>query len=208
MRQPSSKWRFYEEHGGHYLGSDVFDALDEPSGVREAAQEMIDVINGLFRSSHSVGWRDVTIRGLSRREPGKPATQYLALETIHAAPMLRSLTLTVEGEPRVAAPDPAFILDDDVLRKVLRLFSRHPLDWGGMYRIYEVIEGADKGMVKGSRWRVFKRTANNPAVTGDESRHGKQSAAPPSNPVSKSEAQRMIQQLVEAFKKKRARLSG
>jgi len=101
--------------------------------------------------------------------------------------------------------------DPDVA-KALRLYSVGLHDWVSLYRIFEVVEKdvggipniSKKGWASEKTIERFKRTANSPDATGDESRHGKQRSKTPKDPMTLSEAK----SLVEAIVHKWIRLKG
>jgi len=86
--------------------------------------------------------------------------------------------------------------------KALRLRNADSLSWVELYRIYEVIEGdVGRPYIVASRWvkdteiRLFKHTANSVGASGNQARPGKESAHPPKNPMTLSQARTPIEGL-------------
>lgn len=72
--------------------------------------------------------------------------------------------------------------------------------WVTLYKVYEIID-KDAG-IKKNHWITeanrnrFRRSANHPAVSGFDARHGYQKEKPPENPMALSEAKELIDNLV------------
>lgn len=202
----SSTWRFQEMDGRVYFEADALEDLDDAAFVLERGRRSLAAINGHQRSVHP-NWRNLVVQGISRLMPDRPPTQYLHPLGIESASIVPEPTLYKEGEPPPTPRDLAFLLEEDTdLAKVMRLFSEKPLDWSGMYKIFEIIRNAEKALLNGIVTKTeqgrFTHTASSPDAVGDQARHGKQSGSPPSNPMPIDEARQMIARLVEAYEKK------
>ncbi len=103
--------------------------------------------------------------------------------------------------PRASEPDISqFIplaLGDKAVAKALRLCSRE-LDWGNLYRIYEVIS-EDMGGLTDKYFKIVKASANTSQVTGDHSRHGKIKVGTPKETMKLADAQHLIKSKVREW---------
>ena len=97
-------------------------------------------------------------------------------------------------------------VQDPAVTKALRLRNADSLSWVELYRIYEVIEGdVGRPYIVASRWvkdteiRLFKHTANSVGASGNQARPGKESAHPPKNPMTLSQARTPIDGLLRTW---------
>lgn len=97
---------------------------------------------------------------------------------------------------------------DAAVAKAFRLIAQTDSgSWVGLYRLYELIE-ADvgdatflirRGWTTTRALKRFKHSANSVAVAGDSARHGKETGAPPTNPMSLAEAAAYVAYILEVW---------
>jgi hypothetical protein len=199
--------RITERDGQFYLESTRFETLTTSEEVRSAASEILPILIGATRLALG-GRTPLEIGGIAMiREDGTRDVFLFASDTIH---VMESATVKIQGSNgtvQVVNPAdrvPSWVnlgLGNQKVAKALRLLGTEEHDWVSLYRLYEVIEGdvggmeeiAEKGWATKSSIRRFKQTANSPAVSGDESRHGKESTAAPANPMELGEARSLVE---------------
>lgn len=107
--------------------------------------------------------------------------------------------------PFLVRLDELAAIDEDVA-KVLRLLVVLDCDlWTGLYRVYEVVEAAErgwprlveKGWTSEPQKERFERTSNCSITGGDSARHGHQKHVPPSNPMTLQEGRAWLLALVQ-----------
>jgi len=94
--------------------------------------------------------------------------------------------------------------EDEIVENVFRLFREFDRNWINLYKVYEIVE-KNAGKKKIEQWiikdkiRQFKHTANSQSAIGDDARHGVDHNDPPKEPMSESEAQALIRNLVKQW---------
>ena len=106
-----------------------------------------------------------------------------------------------QQEINTATENHLLIQDYPVIKDVFRMINSGNYNtWVTMYKIYEIID-RDAG-IKKNQWiseknrNRFKRSANHPAVSGLDARHGFQKEDPPENPMTLVEARELIDNLI------------
>jgi hypothetical protein len=98
----------------------------------------------------------------------------------------------------------AFAVTDAAAGGVLRHVANDSSTWVGLYRIIEAVEADMKvrdalvkaGWMTHGQLRNFKHTANSPCASGDSSRHGRETTAPPKSPMQLRDAQLLVASVV------------
>ena len=90
------------------------------------------------------------------------------------------------------------------LQELLGLYYRKGVDFVNLFRIYEKLKSfgikpVAKGWLTREQESNFTNTANNPAASGDEARHGKSTCEPPKNPMSLQQAKQMIDGIIDKY---------
>lgn len=204
--------------GSHALYSDEFTDSPDSASVLERAVPVLAILNGILRlvkpaddlvvggavyRTNDNGGRDVFIH---------PAPAALRLET-------GTVSVVITDEAGNVIPSPQqppsrtqllgqLVGTDPAVAKVMRLIAGPDAQtWGGIYRLYEVIEvdiGGQSALVA-SGWasqsdtRRFKHSANSVTVAGDGARHGKETEAPPRNPMTLEEGSAFVGYLTQAW---------
>lgn len=199
--------RLIERNGEKYLTSPKFESLPDARAVLDLASELLAVINGmLIMTTGDSG--NLRAGQVLRSEKDRLPTQYIFPEGIHSASRVGIPTVHMAGQPPPGPESHPFyrLLDfaerHEPARKVLRMLASHSLDWRTLYSIYEVIENDAGGKISSRGWAsenelsLFRRTANHPAASGDEARHGVLNTEPPASPMPIHEGRALIKRLV------------
>jgi len=98
--------------------------------------------------------------------------------------------------------------EDEIVKNVFRQITDFEHNWINLYKVYEIVEknaGKIKKIHRIEQWinkdkiRDFKHTANSQSAIGDDARHGVDRNDPPKEPMSLSEAQALIRNLVKQW---------
>lgn len=93
------------------------------------------------------------------------------------------------------------------IEKAIRIYGSREINWGDLYKVYEIVESNVGGIKKilNEGWssetniKNFKHTANSASAAGDDARHGKETTCVPTNPVSLPEAGSLIQTILKRW---------
>jgi hypothetical protein len=190
--------RFYE------LRSSEFDSEADPKTVRAKAEKLIHVMSGSCRLAFGLHGR-ITIRGIKRLEEEKPPTQFLFLD----APIPRSWGENLNSSHGFleSALDLIASGHSGDAEKVIRLWDRDVL-FADLTSILEIIRKdvgggnggiANLGGVSKAKVDNIFRTAQSPAVLGDDARHGTQNNDPPSTPISLEMAREVTAKIIQGW---------
>ena len=160
------------------------------SKVWEDVKDFIDIING-----------SAIVEGFSMSPVNLHYVKYIDADgdskfLPNIGNMYAVLPALRGGEPDISKYIPLSFKHKTVA-KALRLCSRD-LDWVNLYRIYEVIS-EDVGGPNSKEIRVFKGSANNSNVTGDQSRHGKMNIGTSEKTMRLADAQHLIKSKVREW---------
>ena len=210
-----------QEGDEFFLTSALLDAQSNAEAVHKEAQNLMLVLNGATRLElHSR--QMITIGALHRsRADGKRDTYILAEPATVAwciiAPTIQ-LTYPDGTIEKYHPADPVrdwmrVALTDSAVTKVLTIIGSEPSDWINLYRIFEIVEKDCGGLssIEAARWAtktaigLFKHTANSPGAIGLAARHGAVHKAPPSKPMTISEARSLINSIAHAWLQSKAR---
>jgi len=202
------------EAGRFILQSDTFGGIDLPEVIEGKATEILARLSGCVRLMLN-GRMSLRVGSLYRvRDDGGRDFYILAKPGEY---YLRDMPATLEiakGDGSKEIRGPADVIPsmieraaiDENFAKALRLRDGDALGWSDLYRLYEVIEtGVSRSFIVKNGWatdgeiRRFKHTANSVAAVGDEARHGKEWADPPSQPLALSDARTFIDSLLRRW---------
>ena len=202
-----------DKHNSYYLTCPQFDACLSEKDVRDVSKKILPVLNGAMRLALG---GNVLLTESEVIEVRSDGTEVIYLTFVDGIGLRSSFSLSVADsdgnvieEIKPADPVPAWVkaaLVDPAIEKVLRLFGK-ALNWGDLYRIFEVIHGdiggikkvIELGWLTDAQIELFKRTANHPASAGDDARHGRQITEPPKKPMTMSEARAHIETLIHQW---------
>ena len=202
--------RVCEKNGQYFLESDRFENLNNPEEVASLASDILKVLTGAVRLS--LGGRTplhVANTAMVRPDGGRDVFVTVS-DTIHVRATIGVEITRSDGTKEVIHPAhsvPGWIklgLTDQNVAKALRLLGTDEHNWVSLYRLYEVIEEDVGGLdnIVHSGWATkasikrFKHTANSPGAVGDDSRHGKESTTPPSDPMDIGEGRALVEVLL------------
>jgi hypothetical protein len=195
-----------EEGEIYVISSERFEGLDDANAVKDVGLIMAAILNGVCRLARN-GTEPIVIgNALYQDEAGGlhyhvlPEVGEIRLRGVPA-----TLTAMLNGDGDHTSPEPVktwalLALRDPEVAKVLRINAVAPLDWVNLYRILEIISKDVGGLkvIVSRKWMpqrsvsLFKRTANSADVLGLEARHGIQNDKAPSNPMTITEARKLV----------------
>jgi hypothetical protein len=199
--------RVLERNGQYFLESDRFEELTNSEEVASLAADILKVLTGAVRLSLG-GRTALHVANIARVRPDGGRDVFVTVsDTIRVRETIGVEITRSDGTKEVIHPAysvPGWIklgLTDQNVAKALRLLGTDEHNWISLYRLYEVIEeeagGLDKivnnGWATKTSIKRFKHTANSPGALGDDSRHGKESTTPPSDPMDIGEARALVE---------------
>ena len=194
--------RVVEKKGQYFLESNRFEDLTNSEEVASLAADILKVLTGAVRLSLG-GRTPLHVANTARVRPDGGRDVFVTLsDSIHVRATIGVEITRSDGKKEVTHPAhsvPGWIklgLTDQNIAKALRLLGTDEHNWVSLYRLYEVIEEdvddlrkiVNNGWATNTSIKRFKHTANSPGAVGDDSRHGKESTTPPSDPMDIGEA--------------------
>jgi hypothetical protein len=203
----------------YYLISDAFQECTNDHQVSELASKQIALLSGASRLALG-GNTPIRPAGVVKENENGTKIVFMHIEeTLNVRDSLNLSVTDTDGnvirEIKPADEIPRWIalgMSCDAVAKVFRLYTQ-PLDWVGLYRIYEVIEHDMKGVgdaivlkgwAKKTEINRFKHTSNSPGAVGDNARHGKEDSQPPKKPMPLHEARNLVERLTGLWLKSKA----
>ena len=98
--------------------------------------------------------------------------------------------------------------EDEIVKNVFRQITDFEHNWINLYKVYEIVKkdaGKKNKIDRIEQWitkkkiRDFKQTANSQSAIGDDARHGVDQNDPPKEPMSLSEADALIMNLLKQW---------
>ena len=208
-RLTPSPVKIVADDGEMYLESQQFEEAHDSGDVLLMASELLEVVN-LLAGLHMGNWHPVTCDAIveTRSDGSRHVFKHLAA-SISVSASMTAIPTVVRSDGSVEEGLPQYGLEVEVvaanapLREALQLF-RNPT-WGNLYKAYELIANALGGPTEMQRrgWATrkqlqqFKHTAQSPSSIGSEARHAVEPTAPPSTPMSHSEAKGLVRSMIE-----------
>jgi len=215
--QNAASWSVVKDSDQFFLESVRFNDPDEADKVRDQALKIIVLINGSAKLRIS-GFRPIEIQHVSYIDDKGSRHNYVSLqESISARSRLEVTAVATrpdgsEVEEEIEQPDriePTFSLaeSDQNVSDALRLYGMRDLNWGDLYKIYEIVRddvGGSKELdnseyVLKKDLGNFSHTAQHPGAIGDDARHARINAEVPPNPMSITEAFLLISTLLSKW---------
>jgi len=203
-----------EEYERYYISANEFDSCAEAREVLLQGTNLVNVINGIAQLQNS-NWKPVKLIGVARNEIDGSRTQFLSPEPIQGRSKVSANLTVIRADGTVnTSRQPSFIESvftistrNANVERALRIYGSREHNWVNLYIIYEIVESdvGGKNVIGANGWcsetqiRNFKHTANSVGAVGDESRHGKESTAPPSIPMPLEEARILIVSLLKQW---------
>ncbi len=208
--------------GGHKLNPTLFDSTSSYDEVMAIANRAVDEICGFLKLF--LGTRSgVHVGRVSREAPGEPRVHYISIvDSIVLSSSVVGGTLgdgvdspLAGAEAVLQSPDyrkslaawQTFVRNHRAAEDVLNYLAGSLSDWTNLWRLVEVVEHdvggeralLDSGWVDAERYKLFKRTANDPAMAGPTARHGARKNIPTPEPMSMSEARSLALQMLRRW---------
>ena len=207
----ASAFSITREKDGYYLSSSEFDSCKTIEEVKNKGVDILDVLNGA--KTLSLGGNESIKSGciVLEKEDG---TKKSFVELTSTITLRDSLSVIVKGSdgriteevhPADSVPEWLTLgLHHQNLKRALRIYGKERHTWGGLYKVYEIIEDSVGGMqqIVENGWATkssiqrFKHTANSPSAIGDDARHGKENTTGPKKPMQLSEARSLVETLL------------
>ncbi|WP_380681486.1 hypothetical protein [Salinigranum sp. GCM10025319] len=206
--------KIFKENGEYFLWSSMFTELGNVTEVRHTAEEIVRSIRN-FGNMDSLNIDNLETSCVHRiHEDG---SEEIIVKLSAESGKVRGGSPTIRVGDEVYHPaDQAFertqlAMKDEKVSELVRLLDRG-YNWVNLYRIYEFIQDntqsensiVDLGWWSKSEENQFKHTANSRKALGDEARHAKESIPSPEEPMTKSEAEKIIGRLVDNWLNHRA----
>jgi hypothetical protein len=194
------------------LRSSEFDSEADPKIVRAKAEKLVHVMSGSCRLAFGLHGR-IKIRGIRRLEEEKPPTQFVFLDAPIPRPWGEDLASLRKDEIDSSHGFLESVLDliasgrSEDAEKVIRIWDRDVL-FADLTSILEIIRKdvgrgnggiANVGGVSKAKVDNIFRTAQSPAVLGDDARHGTQKNDPPSTPISLEMAREVTAKIIQGW---------
>lgn len=200
------------EDDNYYIRSQDFEELDDPDEIRKRATDFVKYIRN-FGKRDSLRVSDLEASHVVKEREDGTERVYVQAETATVGVAASRATVVTEGEggdAEVFLPADRteewtqLAIRDERVGDLANLLDRGD-DWVNLYRIYEFIQDniesedniVDQGWWSESEKDRFKQTANSRDAIGDDARHANNSIPAPANPMTKAEAKRQIDTLVD-----------
>ncbi|HAG85771.1 MAG TPA: hypothetical protein DCL61_32685 [Cyanobacteria bacterium UBA12227] len=203
-----------EDQGSYYLKSQQFNMANEIEEVYRSATELLTFIKGAIEIYSGQSYNISIARVIRVDEQGQRESFVIAPPPMRAASQakMRARASICRGtEITNSLPQPSIIesyvaipRQDERAAKVFRIWVSREHNWHNLYHMYEVVEGnvssmsqiVQNGWATETEIKLFKRTACNENVLGDDARHGYTKDLNLKNPMTLSEAQSLIQKIL------------
>jgi hypothetical protein len=189
--------------GAYYLRSALLDGIDDPRSAFDAGAALLGALtaSGLVIHGHSF---NVRADGLGRENLGHPFDQFVFPESILWFDP--SVTKNSERTATMVTMEEAaeLALKQPEVAKALRIFLSDR-SWVGLYKVFELIRADAGGSMFALGWTTkaevghFTHTANSPAASGDDARHGVLPGDPPAMPMRRDDAVQLIERLLQRW---------
>lgn len=180
--------------------------------VRKLAEKQLQLINGAGRLLNP-NFRPVALsnRLCGIDEWGKVIHTVGIIGTAEERSKAGTIKAVVGGVPqpdprdRAALPFLNATNHSTLANDALIIFARPELTWTELYLLYEIVKGDVGSIMLTKKWiskkkeKLFSRTANSYSVLRVDGRHGKDQGEPPSNPMSKKQAESLIRDLIVSW---------
>ena len=202
----SDEFSLITENNKYYLTSSHWESLTNTSDVLSEATKLLEYISAVAMISFPGFPRLESDKIYEVDEEGKRHNRVELLVKI--LPLQDSFSIQLEGGQDII---PILEFDswrklaeeDEIVKDVFRQFREFDHNWINLYKIYEIVK-KDAGKKKIEQWTKnkisqFTHTANSQSAIGDDARHGVDRNDPPKEPMSLSEAQALIRNLLKQW---------
>ncbi len=199
----SAEWAIRSANGEYYLAWSILDEIEDAADARGAALELAFILSGV--AALRFGSRSALRLGRSELlDPNGRSHQYVFPEpaTIEIGIGAKPLT------PEFIVAAVQLALDDPLVLRALQLYGQGDRTWTNLYRVVELMEASGAVLERWTtraRMRQFRHTANHPAASGLEARHGHLKKQPPPKPMTRREARLLVESLLHRWIEDRSR---
>lgn len=206
-----------DDQDGYVLRLDEFSGCNDDGEVLAAADRQIVRLSGIIKIRRGTG-DSIRAGHVLRRHPGGRKDVFVRLEGAVVRCEVGVVGVGVSDSEGRPVPQPvvasreerlfALCCGDPAVDKLARLMAAADSEsWVGLYRRYELIEADSGGQraLEARDWCAsadfgrFRHSANSVTVAGDGARHGKETTAPPSKPMTLEEANAFVCDLMEKW---------
>jgi hypothetical protein len=208
----SEEFRLITENSKYYLTSTHWESLTNTSDVLFEATKLLQYISAVAR----IHFTDFPLfKPDYIREVDEEGKRHNRVELLVKIMPLASVSIKLEGGQDII---PILEFDswrklaeeDEIVKNVFRLFRKWDRrNWSDLYKVYEIVDKdageINKKIHRIEQWitknkiRDFKHTANSQKAIGDDARHGVDDDDPPKEPMSLSEADALIRNLLKQW---------
>ncbi|MEG3934239.1 MULTISPECIES: hypothetical protein [unclassified Microcoleus] len=198
-----------EEISKYYLTSSHWESLTNTYDVLCEATKLLQYITAVARIHFT---EFPLFKPDNIREVDEEGKRHNRVELLVRDPLTRVYIKLEGGQDRI--PILGFdswrklAEEDEIVENVFRLFREFDRNWINLYKVYEIVKkdaGKKNKIDRIEQWitkdkiRQFKHTANSQSAIGDDARHGVDQNDPPKEPMSESEAEALIRNLVKQW---------
>jgi hypothetical protein len=192
-----------EEEGRFYLKSPAFVDLKDSTEVREKAEEIVELLNGVAKLTIGL-MKPITINSVVRiRDDGKKDL----FVTVSNSITIRYKILSPNSSSPEKTNAQRFLElaeKDEKVAQTFKIINKNPkMDYYPLlYNLFEIVQDDLGSKITEMRWTSkkeigrFCRTACSPKILGLEARHAIQKHLPPKKPMFLPEARRFIRELL------------
>ena len=205
---PIGEVRVQRDAEGVYVTGPLLDATTSAGDALRVAKEWLPMLNSAARVLES-SFRPVEVQGSIVGEDGNRhlfseahlnlRVQFTGSGTVDPPNVPPLMPRGTELMQRAAA--------DHNLAEAMVHISGFRVDWGELYKAYEVLKDAAGGSnglsrrtgVSKRRLKAFTGSANHPAISGTDGRHARPSGPPPKDTMTIEEARALVNLLVSSW---------
>ncbi|MCW6053199.1 hypothetical protein K4039_24800 [Lyngbya sp. CCAP 1446/10] len=212
LLRSSDELSLITENSKYYLTSSRWESLTKPEDVHSTATKVLQPISAVAM----IHFTDFPLLKPDHiyqvDEEGKRQGFVMGSATINVGSSC-SFSIQLEGGQDII-PKLEFeswrklAEEDEIVKNVFRQFRDFEHNWINLYKVYEIVKkdaGEKNKIDRIKQWidkdkiRQFTHTANSQSAIGDDARHGVDRNDPPKEPMSLSEAQALIRNLVKQW---------
>ena len=213
LRRSSDEFSLITENSEYYLTSSHWESLTNTSDVHGEATKLLEYISAIAM----IHFTDFPLLKPNMiyevDEEGKRHGRRALSATLNVGSSC-SVSIQLEGGQDII---PILEFDswrklaeeDEIVKDVFRRFREFDHNWSELYKVYEIVD-KDAGEINKKIHRIeqwitkdkikqFKHTDNSQSAIGDDARHGVDRNDPPKEPMSLSEADALIRNLLKQW---------
>ena len=196
--------------GRCYISSALFEDCNSADEVLEKSERFVETLSGFVRLTDGRKHRIAVSTVTEQMQDGTARDNLFFREKLELRSTLAVVVTYKDGSTKTVGPKQLFTdkaalcLSSPSLARALSIYGQGELDWSNLYRVLEIILnncGGENGL-KSEGWAKkgdidrFRRSANDPSVSGDSARHSVFKFEPPPNPMNIREGRVFIETLL------------